>query len=178
VTDKNGDDVDTSGTTFNPNGTMETNGYTTMDILSDYFGGLWVPTHYDGEIPEQTETIALWDFQNVTPSTLEGTSIQKTTGTVAGTLDGVSLEVDATNGKFAQRTSDAQFNEGTIIKVPVSKDSVVTVVSYPGQHNYTINGVAAESDTETVTATEAGYVEIVATASSYLYSIKVVTPAE
>ncbi|MGN0162107.1 MAG: pectinesterase family protein, partial [Candidatus Ornithomonoglobus sp.] len=47
VTDKDGNEVDVSGTTFNPNGTMAANGYTVMDP-TDYFG-TWIPTHYESE---------------------------------------------------------------------------------------------------------------------------------
>lgn len=124
----------------------------------------------------QDET-ALWDFQNVNPSSLSGLALQGTTGTVASTLDGVELTVDATNGKLKQRDSDAQFNAGTIIQVPVrSTRDIVTVTSYPNYHNYTIGGTAADADAvaHTANASEVaqGYVEIVGTGSSYLYSIK------
>ena len=123
---------------------------------------------------------AVWDFQNVNPSTLaDEAKIEKKTGEVSSTVEGIKLFVDATNGKLSQRASDAQFNTNTIIRVPVqSKKDVVTVVSYPGYHNYTIAGVAAEKDEETYTATskdvKQGYVEIVGTGSSYLYKIQVV----
>ncbi|MGN1115410.1 MAG: pectinesterase family protein, partial [Candidatus Ornithomonoglobus sp.] len=47
VTDKDGNAVNVSGTTYNPNGTMAANGYTVMDP-TDYFG-IWTPVHYTGE---------------------------------------------------------------------------------------------------------------------------------
>lgn len=46
LTDKNGNIVDTSDTAYNPNGTMESNGYTLMSD-NDYFG-TWTPKHYEG----------------------------------------------------------------------------------------------------------------------------------
>lgn len=123
-----------------------------------------------------TATTVLWDFQNGSPSTITSTKINGTTGTVASNVDGVELTEDATSGKLEARSSDAQFNEGAIIKVPVKNEgSVVTVVSYPNYHNYTVAGTAATADTTkyTVTASNVstGYVEIVATGTAYLYSI-------
>ena len=126
------------------------------------------------------DVTALWDFQNDLPEGIRSTSIQKTTGNVASTVEGITMYVDATNGKLAGRTNgDAQFNSGTILQVPVkSAKDVVTVTSYPGYHNYTVGGVAATADVTEHKATTAeaaqGYVEIVGTGSSYLYQIKVV----
>ena len=126
------------------------------------------------------DVTALWDFQNDLPEGIRSTSIQKTTGNVASTVEGITMYVDATSGKLAGRTNgDAQFNSGTILQVPVkSAKDVVTVTSYPGYHNYTVGGVAATADVTEHKATTAeatkGYVEIVGTDGSYLYQIKVV----
>ena len=132
---------------------------------------------------------AVWDFHNADGNYYAqgSANIQKTTGPLDATADDgstISLFVDASNnGKLYSRgNGDAQFNNGTIIRVPVkSEDDEVTVVSYPGYHNYTVAGTAAANDTETYKAlasdAKAGYVEIVATATSYLYSIKVVQKA-
>ena len=126
------------------------------------------------------DVTALWDFQNDLPEGIRLTSIQKTTGNVASTVEGITMYVDATSGKLAGRTNgDAQFNSGTILQVPVkSAKDVVTVTSYPGYHNYTVGGVAATADVTEHKATTAeatkGYVEIVGTDGSYLYQIKVV----
>ena len=116
---------------------------------------------------------ATWDFQNNYAS--GAVNIQQTTGTVVIDDGVIALLVDASaNGKLQTRGSDAQFNKDTIIKVPVSVGSVVTVVSHPGYHNYTVAGTDADADSvTTAVATEAGYVEIVATATAYLYSISV-----
>ena len=112
-----------------------------------------------------------WDFQNEFAK--DAVNIQAKTGGVADPDTLVELQVDATTGKLASRGGDAQFNTGAIIKVPVSAGSVVTVVSYPGYHSYTVAGTAADADSVSVTAEEAGFVEIVATGSAYLYSIAV-----
>ncbi len=122
------------------------------------------------------DVVATWDFQHMASGAV---AIQGTTGTVNSDVEGVVLTVDATSGKLQSRGSDAQFNAGTIIRVPVAsaKDSVY-VTSYPGYHNYTVGGIAATENTtaykaSTTDATQ-GYVEVRATATSYLYSIRVV----
>lgn len=94
-------------------------------------------------------------------------------------MDGTIMRVDATTGKLTGRTSDAQFNAGTKLQIPVkSAKDVVTVTSYPNYHNYTVGGIAATTDVTEHKATSAevtqGYVEVIATATSYLYQIKVV----
>ena len=100
-------------------------------------------------------------------------------GDITSTVDGILLHVDATKGKLKGRDTDAQFNTGTILQVPVkSAKDIVTVTSYPGYHNYTIGGVAATEDATDHKATTAevakGYVEVVATGGCYLYNVKVV----
>lgn len=126
---------------------------------------------------------AKWDFQHGIPSTITSVDINGTTGTVASDLAGIELAVDATTGKLTRRTSDAQYNTGAIIRVPVtSKYDEVTIVSYPNYHFYTINGIAASADSETIkagdTGKEHGYVEIIATNTAYLYSISVLQQGE
>ena len=91
----------------------------------------------------------------------------------------VTLEVDATNGKFNPRGGDVQVNATTIIKVPVkAKGDVITIYNYRNGANgvtYTIGG-------ETKTATDvtyeytvgskveasAGFVTITVTGSGYM----------
>lgn len=128
----------------------------------------------------QGDVTAIWDFKNHLPAGInEATAIEGTTGEVASTVEGITMFVDASNGKLKGRDSDAQFNNGTILRVPVkSAKDIVTVVSYPGYHNYTVGGEATDADefshkASTSEATQ-GYVEVVATATAYLYSIKVV----
>lgn len=126
-----------------------------------------------------TTVTALWDFQHQNPASLSGIVIEGNQNHVASTNSSISMFVIAKSGKFAVRTSDAQLNKDTYLRIPVKSTSdVVTVVSYPGYHNYTINGTAATSNTTTHTATSAevaqGFVQLQATATSYLYSVKVV----
>ena len=125
------------------------------------------------------DVTAVWDFKNKLPEGINSTNIQGSEGTVNSTVDGVKMTVDATNGgKLAGRDSDAQFNKNTKLKIPVkSARDYVTVVSYPGYHNYTIGGVTASADSVAHRATssevEVGYVEVEATATSYIYRVKV-----
>ena len=131
-------------------------------------------------IAKAQDVTVIWDFQKNLPEGINtATNIQSATGEVKSTVDGISMHVDASTGKLQGRTSDAQFNTGTKLQIPVkSAKDVVTVTSYPNYHNYTIGGIAATTDVteHKATSTEAtqGYVEVIATATSYLYQIKVV----
>lgn len=130
-------------------------------------------------IAKAQNVTATWDFQHNLPEGINSTNIQKGEGDVASNVEGISLHVNATTGKLAGRTSDAQFNQGAIIQVPVkSAKDIVTITSYPNYHNYTVGGTAATADVTEHKATTAevaqGYVEIIGTAASYLYNIKVV----
>lgn len=130
-------------------------------------------------IAKAQDVTATWDFQHNLPEGINSTNIQKGEGDVASYVEGISLHVNATTGKLAGRTSDAQFNQGAIIQVPVkSAKDIVTITSYPNYHNYTVGGTAATADVTEHKATTAevaqGYVEIIGTAASYLYNIKVV----
>lgn len=131
-------------------------------------------------IAKAQDVTAIWDFQNNLPEGINtATNIQSATGEIKSTVDGISMHVDASTGKLKGRTSDVQFNTSTKLQIPVkSAKDVVTVTSYPNYHNYTIGGVAATADITDHKATSAevtqGYVEVIATATSYLYQIKVV----
>ncbi|MCD8291903.1 MAG: pectinesterase family protein [Prevotella sp.] len=132
------------------------------------------------------ETTALWDWQNDVPEGIKATAIENGTGTIESTVDGITMYVDASSGKlnsadrYEQGATDAQFNSGTIIRVPVvSTSDVVTVVGYPNYSYYTIGGGDELTNTNEYTATDIdvnkyGYVEIVSTSNgSYLYSVSV-----
>lgn len=125
---------------------------------------------------------AVWSFKDASPSSITSVNIENKAGTVASNHDGISLDVDASTGKLAYNTAGyAQINNTTIIKVPVKNvGSVLTVVSYSGQSNYTVGGVngTTDTDTYTVTATDVtnGYVEIIGTATGYIYSITLTNP--
>ena len=125
------------------------------------------------------DVTAVWDFKNNLPAGINtATAFEKSSGEVQSTVEGITMFVDATNGKLKGRGTDAQFNNGTIIRVPVKSTSdIVTVVSYPNYHNYNVGGTAADADEVNHKATTAevaqGYVEIESTGGSYLYSIQV-----
>lgn len=131
-------------------------------------------------IAKAQDVTAIWDFQHNVPEGINtATNFQGKVGDVASSVNGILLHVDATNGKLKGRDTDAQFNTGTILQVPVkSAKDIVTVTSYPNYHNYTIGGIAATENATDHKATTAevakGYVEIVATGGCYLYQIKVV----
>ena len=131
-------------------------------------------------IAKAQDVTAIWDFQNNKPGGINAaTNFEGKTGEVNSTMDGITMRVDATTGKLTGRTSDAQFNAGTKLQIPVkSAKDVVTVTSYPNYHNYTVGGIAATTDVTEHKATSAevtqGYVEVIATATNYLYQIKVV----
>lgn len=129
----------------------------------------------------QGDVTAVWDFQNRIPASLNDVAFERNTGYVESDVEGISLYVDATNGKFnaKNRTTDVQVNEGTVVHIPVkSLKDVVTVTSYPGYHNFTLGGKAASEDVmscKPVTAdVKNGYVEFVATGGCYLYKFQVV----
>lgn len=131
-------------------------------------------------IAKAQNVTAVWDFQNNLPEGINtAANFQGKEGDLASTVEGISMHVNATQGKLKGRTSDVQFNAGTILQIPVkSANDVVTVTSYPNYHNLTVGGKAATEDVTEYNATSAevakGYVEVVATGQSYLYQIKVV----
>lgn len=120
---------------------------------------------------------AKWDFQH--DYAANDFDFNGTTGTVtAKSGEAVVLMVNASSGRLLARGSDVMMNANTKIQVPVvSTNDIVTVVSYPGYHYYKIAGTAADADTEIYnvqkTDVDQGYVEILATNQSYLYSIEV-----
>lgn len=121
------------------------------------------------------DVTATWDFKSMAAGAVH---YEGNAGTVASDVEGVELTVDATKGKLKSRGSDAQFNKNTIIRIPVkSTRDYVSVISYPGYHNYTVDGTAADADTVRHKATTqevaSGYVEVVGTGGSYLYKIQV-----
>lgn len=130
-----------------------------------------------GESDGSTAAVALWDFANVNPASLSGVYLEQTSGHVASTLDGIRLFVLAQWGKFAQRTSDAQFNQKTTVRVPVTaQGDKVTVTSATGYHNYAIGGIHSDQDVMTYTASAAdaqqGYVVLYSYGATYLKSIR------
>ncbi len=138
----------------------------------------------EDEVPEAgSEVVATWDFRDA-DAACASTSIERTTGKVQSDVTGIELDVDATNGKLKCTAGQhAQFNQGTIIRVPtISAKDEVTVITYRGYGKYcTIDGVEMASDSVTVKAKGAGSCIVEATTGgSYLYCIRVkqVTPSE
>ena len=178
-----GVDATEATTVYTATATDVAQGYVEVINKGQYLISISVTQNEDDSSEESdqpaVDVMATWDFQKVTPSTLSTLSIQSNqTGSVASNVEGIELNVIANAGKLQQRTSDAQFNTGAVIQVPVkNKGDQVVVVSYPDYHYYTIGGTAAEADTETYEANQGdatkGYVEIVATKTAYLYSISV-----
>lgn len=131
-------------------------------------------------IAKAQNVTAVWDFQKNLPEGINtAANFQGKEGDLASTVEGITMHVNATQGKLKGRTSNVQFNAGTILQIPVkSANDVVTVTSYPNYHNLTVGGKAATEDVTEYNATSAevakGYVEVVATGQSYLYQIKVV----
>lgn len=131
-------------------------------------------------IAKAQNVTAVWDFQNNLPEGINtAANFQGNEGDLASTVEGITMHVNATQGKLKGRTSDAQFNAGTILQIPVkSANDVLTVTSYPNYHNLTVGGKAATEDVTEYNATSAevakGYVEVVATGNCYLYQVKVV----
>lgn len=131
-------------------------------------------------IAKAQNVTAVWDFQNNLPEGINtAANFQGNEGDLASTVEGITMHVNATQGKLKGRTTDAQFNAGTILQIPVkSANDVVTVTSYPNYHNLTVGGKAATEDVTKYKATSAevakGYVEVVATGDCYLYQVKVV----
>lgn len=131
-------------------------------------------------IAKAQNVTAVWDFQNNLPEGINtAANFQGKEGDLASTVEGITMHVNATNGKLKGRTTDVQFNAGTILQIPVkSANDVVTVTSYPNYHNLTVGEKAATEDVTEYNATSAevakGYVEVVATGGCYLYQVKVV----
>ncbi|MBR4239470.1 MAG: Ig-like domain-containing protein [Prevotella sp.] len=122
---------------------------------------------------------AEWSWQNNLPAGIcDATNFEGKTGTLASTVDGISMFVDATSGKLnSVGRNNAQCNSGTILQIPVvSTQDVVTVVGYPNYFTYNFNGgdnlTNENSYTATRTDVKRGYVAV-NSKGGYVYSIKV-----
>lgn len=115
-----------------------------------------------------------WNFRK--GSELMGSNgklIQGTTGEVNG------LVIDATTGKFDSTRSEwAQFNTGTVVKIPVKGSCEITIGSYK-EKQATIEGTeVGTTEFKYQYSGAAGYVDLVATADGYIGSIDVKHIAE
>ncbi len=91
--------------------------------------------------------------------------IQSATGTLG------DMAIDATSGKVVARGSDTQINAGSKLTFTVTAGSRVTINTYPGYHGYSINGDAADEDTQVWAFEEDTTVVWTADSQVYLYSI-------
>lgn len=138
-----------------------------------------------GEADTNETITATWDFQNLIPESMADVNIQGTKeADVPSNVDGIVMHVISNGGKLAYNSNGyAQFNTNTTLQVPVrNKGDEVTLISYPGQSNYSVGGEDATGQNTFVhkaTAEEAvqGYVEVVATKTAYIYSIETVLKA-
>ncbi|MCR5723748.1 MAG: Ig-like domain-containing protein [Treponema sp.] len=115
--------------------------------------------------------VTYYSDSDLTTSVSNG--LQSATGYIVGSSSKLAAYVDASSGKLGYNTAYAQINSGTKIQIPVSEGSVVTVVSYNGQYKWTVGGLTQESNTAVMTATAAGYIELVATGGGYINAIQV-----
>ena len=125
---------------------------------------------------------ATWDW--VTNGDLQSVSFNGTSGYIESSKSGVSMYVDATNGKLTGSTSGhAQFNEGTKLRIPVvSTSDVVTFIanSYNykgvtiGNEDFEAGSPAILTRTHTATAEDVaqGYV-LITSKGDYLNTVSV-----
>jgi hypothetical protein len=156
-------------------------GYVVITSKGDYLNKVSVELAY---MPVSSFVYS-WDWHNGIPSSITSSSTEGTDANGSIESDnGLSLNyLAATSGAYVKLQYNpnsgnayAQFNTNTAIRIPVSSTSeILTVVSFPGQYNYTVGGDAATSNTtvHNITAAEVtvGYTEIIATSTAYLYSI-------
>jgi hypothetical protein len=184
ITDADGNNVGSiSGKNDSDGGqnTFEYEGPATILTLTfgnrDYIHSVAIANHSKAA---PAEVKAQWSWKDGVPASIANVHIEGSTGTVASDVAGIDLFVDASKGKLKSNGDNVQFNQGTIIRVPVkSSDDVVTVVAHP--YNFTeikIGGNIYNTETTEYKANASdasnGYVEVEATTHFYLYSISVV----
>lgn len=130
------------------------------------------------QTPEKEDFEVSWDWTNSNKDASLGTTTQSTTRWLISDGIGISMFVDAINGKLdGKGRSNAQFNENTRILVPVyGSDDKVSVVSYPNLIAYSIHGIEYTSEDATDVQVEAadvrqGYIEIKGTGQGFLNKI-------
>lgn len=91
-------------------------------------------------IAKAQNVTAVWDFQKNLPEGINtAANFQGKEGDLASTVEGITMHVNATQGKLKGRTSDAQFNTGAILQIPVksANDKVVHVSAIQEKALYT-----------------------------------------
>lgn len=150
VTDKDGNPVDVSGTAYNPNGTMSANGYTPM-AMSTYFGGTWVPAHYDAstdvETPSDPTSKPTEDPTQAPPGASEEPTnkpSEKPTAVPCDPLTPLTVE---------KLLADTQvtFTAGVTITEPTVIDTYVA--AYAGTHEETARIITTDTSNKTINGT-------------------------
>ncbi|MCD8202344.1 MAG: hypothetical protein LUD48_01720 [Prevotella sp.] len=138
-------------------------------------------------------TEANWDWQNHNPASIDYIGGEDTNYTIQNTAEwidsdasGVQMYVDATSGKLHANNGTAQFNAGTILRVPVKNvGDEVTVSGYKDDDGNTLYSICGnevnvgDTDPYTYTATQDdvdnGFVQIESLEGTrgYLYYVKV-----
>ncbi len=135
---------------------------------------------------DETATVseANWDFETNNPGDIRKYTYEGSISSFDSDVPGIKMYVDATSGKIGTSgditRDNAQFNAGTIIRIPVvNEGDVIALKGYTGL-TYTIGGgetQTADLTEQTYTATETdaekGYVEIVSIGGGYIYYVKV-----
>ena len=177
-----------------------------VGMLAGVFGGVG-KVRAAGDIDDASENFAItWDFKNAVPSTITSTNIEgkNASGTVTGSypdnkktkmntyasshmdlsLLKVSAATENTSIKLKYRGSDAQFNEGTVIRVPLVKgNNSIKISANPGYAYWKIikpdetvlESESARPNEETIEINNVtrydSYLTIQATGGAYIYSI-------
>lgn len=150
-------------------------------VLVESKGGYLLSVQVELTYMPQTHTIATWSWKTGTPASLNTVEMQNTTGSVDSDVAGISMYVDTTNGKLWHNGDNAQFNKGTILRVPVTATSdIVSVYLYPGtSYDVTVGAGSTKFTVQSfdykATAADValGYVQITQgeSAMGYLYSV-------
>ena len=166
-----GGNVTVSGSTYVYN-YVGSAGTVKMEAIGSTY--LYSITVTEPEDPALASVYTYWDF---TTGTDENTTIQNDTGSYNG------LKIDASNGKFYIRTGDLNINAGTIVEIPVIGNSKIEVVAhnsnYAGYVTFDEKAVGDSSITVNNNTLvynyegEAGTVKLGATATTYIWSIRV-----
>ena len=125
---------------------------------------------------------ATWDWKNNFPSGIQSEHIEGATGSIESNETGIFMYVDATAGKLqGNAAGHAQFNSGTILRVPVvSTSDVVTFTPHPsgytgvtiGNDDYDDTSGTERTHTATAAEVQQGYVQITSK-GGYLYGVQV-----
>lgn len=129
----------------------------------------WDPTI--GGITLDTNVYYMFDgSESTTGTTYKYTENCNGTTTTLG-----DLTIDGTAGKVTSRGSDTQINAGGKIIFDVKAGTTVTVKTYPGYHNYSLNGVEPAYDDFAQYYAIDTTVTLEATGTMYLFKIIVST---